>query len=462
VNFFSEKITEAERDWAIDQYPILEGYINAGQWSYSRNALEKDFRGWRYISWAVSNKILYLLIGIVVFSFSFFSAFVPSIIFLIFQWICEKKFENYKNIINKHKIGSLVNIQETDASDGSHKEKVTHSKAHDNKVIQEYSFIDISGERILTNDSYKIYLVKKYKIEKNDALSKFIFNNKLFDSIDDALLSADSLESQLNEEVNKISTAPALKPENKVFKTFQVKSKNIDISTDKELLINPTIDQEQSNTNLGEGVKTTFPTASTTEVQDPEKNHVQSEGIYNNSSGASTIVQEKKTKSKPILILLSFSIITIGAFLIFILEFPKTSEVYSIFANNSVKVFPSFDCTNAKSTNEKLICSDNQLAAADNELNEIFHFVKAKVENSPEFKSDAVAAFKQRESNCTDKKCLLEWYANRKVFYQDIINGAEENCQYFLGEVPYDKEREAFLLENIEKFCPPGTKPSWQ
>jgi hypothetical protein len=42
-------------------------------------------------------------------------------------------------------------------------------------------------EKTLSNDAYKIYLVKKYPIEFNDVLKKYIFDNKLFDSIDSAL-----------------------------------------------------------------------------------------------------------------------------------------------------------------------------------------------------------------------------------------------------------------------------------
>jgi hypothetical protein len=111
MNLFTEKITEEERNWAIDQYPVLEGHISTGRWSYSRSALEKDFSGWKYISWAATNKFLYFLILIVCFSFSFFTLFIPMIIILIIQSMSIKKYENYKEIINKLKAGTLLNIQ---------------------------------------------------------------------------------------------------------------------------------------------------------------------------------------------------------------------------------------------------------------------------------------------------------------------------------------------------------------
>jgi hypothetical protein len=55
-----------------------------------------------------------------------------------------------------------------------------------------------SGEKVLTNDGYKIYLVKKHKIEKNDVLGKFVCSERLFDSIDEALVFADSLEGPVS------------------------------------------------------------------------------------------------------------------------------------------------------------------------------------------------------------------------------------------------------------------------
>lgn len=51
------------------------------------------------------------------------------------------------------------------------------------------------GDKTLANDAYKIYLVKKYPIEFNDVLKKYIFNDKLFDSADDALVAVMEVEN---------------------------------------------------------------------------------------------------------------------------------------------------------------------------------------------------------------------------------------------------------------------------
>ncbi len=49
--------------------------------------------------------------------------------------------------------------------------------------------------RDLTDDAYKLYLAKKYSIERNDIFEKFVCDNKMFDSMDSALSYADSLET---------------------------------------------------------------------------------------------------------------------------------------------------------------------------------------------------------------------------------------------------------------------------
>jgi hypothetical protein len=54
--------------------------------------------------------------------------------------------------------------------------------------------LTFDGDKSLTNDAYKIYLVKKYGIEKNEALGKFIVGEKLFNSIEEALSYVSGIE----------------------------------------------------------------------------------------------------------------------------------------------------------------------------------------------------------------------------------------------------------------------------
>ncbi len=54
----------------------------------------------------------------------------------------------------------------------------------------------------LSSDAYKIYLTKKYQIEKNEALGKFICRDRLFESIDQALHHAHGLEQLQKENID--------------------------------------------------------------------------------------------------------------------------------------------------------------------------------------------------------------------------------------------------------------------
>ena len=77
--------------------------------------------------------------------------------------------------------------------------------------------IDISAERRardLNDDAYKVYLGKKYKIERNELFAQFECNEKLFDSLDDALAYADGLESE-----NQVELSEATKLQELIDKT---------------------------------------------------------------------------------------------------------------------------------------------------------------------------------------------------------------------------------------------------
>jgi len=56
------------------------------------------------------------------------------------------------------------------------------------------------GERTIHNDSYKLFISQKYNIQKNDLFKKFVCNEKLFETIDEAIAFAIELEDQLLKE----------------------------------------------------------------------------------------------------------------------------------------------------------------------------------------------------------------------------------------------------------------------
>jgi len=59
--------------------------------------------------------------------------------------------------------------------------------------------------RKLEDDAYKIYLVKKYPVEYNEILKKHIFNSKLYDTVEDALMAMHKVE--LQEEADALKKA---------------------------------------------------------------------------------------------------------------------------------------------------------------------------------------------------------------------------------------------------------------
>jgi hypothetical protein len=76
---------------------------------------------------------------------------------------------------------------------------------------------------------------------------------------------------------------------------------------------------------------------------------------------------------------------------------------------------PSFDCAKAHSPTEHLICSDPQLATLDVELAALYTQAKAAASDQAAFARESRSEWSRRESTCTDKPCLLEWYAQRRA-----------------------------------------------
>jgi hypothetical protein len=52
------------------------------------------------------------------------------------------------------------------------------------------------GERTLSNDAYKLFLLKKYKIKKNDVLEAYVVSSKIFNTLDEAFSYLAELEQR--------------------------------------------------------------------------------------------------------------------------------------------------------------------------------------------------------------------------------------------------------------------------
>lgn len=95
------------------------------------------------------------------------------------------------------------------------------------------------------------------------------------------------------------------------------------------------------------------------------------------------------------------------------------SSIWQAADTGSPAITPSFDCTKASSANEKLICSDQDLAAADLDVNLAYRRAMAGTQDPELLKTQAKAAWKWREDYCHDKQCLLRWFASRKAQLQE-------------------------------------------
>ena len=90
------------------------------------------------------------------------------------------------------------------------------------------------------------------------------------------------------------------------------------------------------------------------------------------------------------------------------------------------KSFPtSFNCNQAGSDVERLICSDQELAERDVELATVFAEAKAHALDQTTFKERARKAWNYREKNCHDRECIARWYSDQKAALKEMINDSQ-------------------------------------
>jgi len=76
-------------------------------------------------------------------------------------------------------------------------------------IFQEAKSMDFKGEKEITNDAYKLFLVNKFKVTKNDVFNKYVYQEKLFESLDELLIILDNEENkkfQTSVNTEKINT----------------------------------------------------------------------------------------------------------------------------------------------------------------------------------------------------------------------------------------------------------------
>jgi uncharacterized protein len=73
----------------------------------------------------------------------------------------------------------------------------------------------------------------------------------------------------------------------------------------------------------------------------------------------------------------------------------------------------SFDCSKGHSATEQIICHDADLSTLDDKLGDLFRQARRTVADRRAFLADSNAKWSWREANCTDKRCLMDWYTRR-------------------------------------------------
>lgn len=132
--------------------------------------------------------------------------------------------------------------------------------------------------------------------------------------------------------------------------------------------------------------------------------------------------------------------------------FSKLFFVIAFFALSLNAYSASFDCKKAKSANEKLICSDEQLSLLDDEVGLLYKEAVKKSDDKKGLISNQRNAWQQREKDCSDKACLTTWYEQRKQFYSTYAVGV--GAKKLVKAIPFEKakakESELFP-ENVKK-----------
>ena len=83
----------------------------------------------------------------------------------------------------------------------------------------------------------------------------------------------------------------------------------------------------------------------------------------------------------------------------------------------------SFDCSRARSTPEKMICSDAQLFQLNHEVGRVYARARDAAPDRAAFRRQNDLEASRRESICRDRGCLLRWYAYRRDQLMREIEG---------------------------------------
>ena len=112
--------------------------------------------------------------------------------------------------------------------------------------------------------------------------------------------------------------------------------------------------------------------------------------------------------------------------LLFVL-FYSSASVATESSNESSVNKPTFDCDEARSKAEKIICSSSDLSKLDQELATLYKQAKVIYSDNKDFKTEHNIEWKRRETECLDEDCITKWYENRKSQLNNWIEKSNLN-----------------------------------
>ncbi len=89
----------------------------------------------------------------------------------------------------------------------------------------------------------------------------------------------------------------------------------------------------------------------------------------------------------------------------------------------------SFDCTNAVSIPQYLICHDADLAASDRSLADLVQKARAAAQDQAGFSDRIRKQWNYREKTCKDKACLTTWYSYESDVMTKIAQTGDVNAK---------------------------------
>lgn len=126
--------------------------------------------------------------------------------------------------------------------------------------------------------------------------------------------------------------------------------------------------------------------------------------------------------------------------------------VIAVFFTNTC-LSASFNCDQAKSRPEILICGVPELSRMDDELYQLYQQALKAAPDAEQFKRESRAAWTEREKQCRDQACLVNWFTTQKsamLAKLGRLSSSDESSKS--GTTPYSRAKIQPTLDTYEKL----------